>query len=199
LGVEVVLLKRDAGNLYPRGTGYDQPREDNISTTKGLSGLAPNSIAKKAVAAVSAGEIREHRFGLIQKQLALGMFPDAPSEGVALARFFETAVGKTTLASRPKLSPNQNYALAKAEAGHDGEDDDGGDEHANYGQSPAYAHLKRLAAAHRLTPEGKGMSIEQAFTHICTKTDEGRELLAKDKAWHQNVRRSQIAQERAGV
>jgi hypothetical protein len=43
--------------------------------------LGPQHLAEAAFRAVAAGEISEHRFGAIQKQIAASMFPNEPNEG----------------------------------------------------------------------------------------------------------------------
>jgi hypothetical protein len=144
--------------------GHTERNDDMDSITKGLSGLAPIAVAKRAVAAASAGEISEHRFGTIQKTLALSMFPDAPNEGMALAKFFETTVGRTMMASRSRLSPQENFRLMKSESG--GSDDErdavigGGDDDAGPEQTKFYAELKQMAEQHMRSPECKGKSFQ---------------------------------------
>jgi hypothetical protein len=146
----------------------------------------PITIAKQAQAAFSNGQLSERRFAEIQKSLALSIFPSETTEGRALARFFNTVVGKAMLAARPRLSTAENYNLMKSESGdNDGDDDDGAE------QSPAYQQLCSRAQSLMASPAGAGMSFQQAFAQ-CASQPSGRVLIEKDKLW--NMKRSQTAQ-----
>ena len=171
----------------------------DVSIAKGLSALQPIAIAKRAHESVSNGEISEHRFGEIQKQLALAMFPAAPNEGVALAKFFETAAGAAMLAPRRRMSVAENAALMKAEARPGEEDppaeriDDGGDhEHSD----KYYARLCDMAKEHMANEAkaGRRMSFEQAFTHVAFNSDEGKTNWDAHKAHQQTIARSHAHQ-----
>ena len=79
------------------------------------------------------------------------------------------------------------------------EDPPGEDQDIRTHQSPHYRALIKMSEEFRQTPEGKAMSAAQSFTHCATATDEGRKLLAADKAWHQNCADSMRAQAAAGI
>jgi hypothetical protein len=141
------------------------------------------------------------------------MYPDAPNEGVALAKLFGTAIGKRLLnASVHAKRPDYAAHVAKVRAGEENprgerttstraasqfeEDDEPGD---SPHISPPYKAPMALGEKHRATPEGKGKSVAQAFTHCAVETDEGCKLLAQDKQWHSNRMRSHRAQAAAAV
>jgi hypothetical protein len=148
------------------------------------------AIAKAGHQAVSNGEISEYAFGELQKQLATSMYPDEPSEGRALAKFFRSAAGRATLANRPQVGHAANAELMKREGLRPGEEDPpaerGGDDTEADGQSPYYAELMSMAEEHRRSQEGRGKSLQSAFAHVATEDDKGRKLLAADGAWHKN-------------
>jgi hypothetical protein len=196
---EVSAVSRGAGEgtrvLLMKGHNTEGENDVMAQIQKGGGGLTYHSIAKAAVEAAGAGQISEHKFGEVQKQLALSMFPHEPNEGKALARFFDTSVGKATLAARPRVSAARNIELMKAERA--GEERPRGEGRANIPdesddedddqpikQSPYFKELLRAAEDHRQSAEGKGMTSEQAFTHVATKTKSGRVLLDADRAWH---------------
>jgi len=123
-GASIVLLKNDRASATVGRHPAQQTEESSMSGH-------PLSIAKRAVEAVSNGEISENRFGAIMKQLALAMFPSARSESEVMRKFFDTVVGKSMLVARPKHEPRQEAALRKAEERPGEEDDtphDGGDD-----------------------------------------------------------------------
>jgi hypothetical protein len=165
-GVRVMLMKRN-----------DHMQTADETIFKGLSGLQPVAIAKRAFESVAAGEISEHRFAEIQKQLAVAMFPAAPNEGVALAKFLATAAGAETLRPRTGLGFAQNYELMKAEGNEpraeraqpDGDNDDDVDKD----------EVDAMAREHRKKhPE---LTHPQAVAAILA-TPQGTEAYRRDKA-----------------
>jgi hypothetical protein len=175
-GVRVTLLKS--------ATQRNDDMAIEATIFKGLSALAPLTVAKRAHADVAAGEISDFRFAEIQKQLAILMFPNEASEGRALSKFFGTIVGKAMLAPRPALSAAQNYALMKLEAAHipkphleqPDDDDDDPDE--------ATTALNAMAAEHRqrlFRETGKRITHDAAVVHVIG-SDEGNALFQRSKA-----------------
>lgn len=170
-GVRVMLMK--AANANRR---IDHMQTDQ-TIFKGLSGMVPLNIAKAAHAAVAAGEMSEMRFSEVMKTLALSLFPDAPNEGVALAKLFETAVGKALLAPRTGLSFAQNYELVKRE-GNDptphrarpGEEDPPAE------GTPEAAHEQLSEMARERMKKHPEQSFQQHYTAAMTDSEEGRQL-----------------------
>jgi hypothetical protein len=203
-GVQVLLMKRDGqrtltkrwdgrGQLGDRGFIYESERNEPTmdAISKGLSGIEPIAIAKRAHEALSNGEISEHRFGSIQKQLACAMFPAEPTEAHALAKFFDTVVGKSMLASRPRLSAARNYELMKAEARpgeehpaaeHIDDDDDVDDDPLN-GENPYHAAITAMASDLGEQKEHRHKSPAELYDHIARFNPAGKKLMAAATQW----------------
>ena len=163
-GVDVLLMKRASA---------EQERETNMQNIFKGGAVSYMNVAKRAVEAAAAGEISEHAFGKVQRDLAASMFPLAKSEGAALAAFFETSVGKATLAQRPRISAARNIELLKAEGryphgGDDGEQDDGDATPRAGADNPFHAALSALADKLRQQPEHRTKTKEQAYDHLLT-------------------------------
>jgi hypothetical protein len=166
IGARVVLTKRsdDMPDVF-----------DSIS--KAMPGAITVALAKKLHDDASAGRISEMRFGQIQQEMAVSMFPNEPNVGSALAKFFQTVPGQATLAPRAKLSPEQNEALMKSESGDVASRrfrnmDGGGDSDVD-----AAKVLDELATSYAARD---GISKSDAYTALL-KTELGQKLIRADK------------------
>ena len=182
------------------------PQEEDM--TKMLSSGAIFGACDYAIKKAQAGEVGAFEFNKFFEDAACASFPLAKSAGAAMAAFMATELGKRMLRIGVGLpTPHEASVMKSRGIGpaikydtriSDGGDDDEEDPAATH-ISPAYKELMALGEKHRRSPEGKGMTVAQSFSHVATETDDGRKLLAQDKTWHDSRMRSMRAQANANA
>ncbi len=136
------------------------------------------------------GQISDYASALLHQHLALEQFPESPNVGVALAKFYGTARGEQLLQGsvRKGYEEIQKRSALGNDTADELVDDYPADDQNVQGpiqQAPTSKYLKELddmAREHMRTPEGKGKTFPQAFTHCATKTEEGVKLMAAHNA-----------------
>jgi hypothetical protein len=104
-----------------RGARVLLVKHDNRS--ENMSDVGVIGVAKRASAAIAKGEIDQTTFAKLQQRLALEAWPDAPTLGHALNRFFSSEAGRAMLnaglqanyeATQKRVASGNAYDVLKA-------------------------------------------------------------------------------------
>ena len=211
-GVQVLLMKRDArrddGYAWASELAHRQFQKRQQQATETYT-MSISELVTKTERMRADGQISDYSNALLHQAIATEMFPEAPNVGVALAKFYGTAIGKRALQGATSKSYEEiqkrsalgnAYDVLLKQSGDDTADDDegardtgseiDGPEGTTEGQAaPTSKWLKQLDDQTREfmgTPDGKAMTFQQAFTHCATKTDSGIKALAAHNAHMMN-------------